>query len=73
MDYNNLFITCEQLTNDIEVKTSFLSFFACVIKEPLIISDMATTDMDLGMNGQEQQNRHNRGWYVPQQEGLEAY
>ena len=44
--YNNLFITCKQLTNDVEVKMSFSSFFAYVIKEPLTKCDMATNDKD---------------------------
>ena len=46
----------------------FPVFFDYVIKEPLTESDMAVTDMDVDMNGQEQQNGPNRGWYVPQQE-----
>ena len=34
---------------------------------------MATNDIDVDMNGQEQQSVLNRGCYVPQQEGVEAY
>ena len=51
----------EQLTNNIEVMTSFLSIFAYIIKELLTKSDMATNAMD----GQGQQDRPNRGWYMP--------
>ena len=50
MNYNNLFITLEQLTKDIEVMTSFLSIFAYFIKELLTKSDITTDDIDVDMN-----------------------
>ena len=55
------------------VQTSFSSFFAYVIKDPLTKHDIATNDMDENMNRQEQQNEPNRGWYAPKQEGVEVY
>ena len=42
-----------------------LSIFACIINEPLTKSDMVTNDMDVDMDGQGQENRPNRGWYIP--------
>ena len=44
MNYNNLFITCDQLTNDIEVQMSFQVSFAYIIKEPLTEIDMSAVD-----------------------------
>ena len=61
MNYNNLFITDEQMTNNIEVTTSFLSIFPYIIKELLTKSNMATNNMD----GQGQQDRPYRGKYMP--------
>ena len=63
--YNTVFTTCEQLTNDIEVVISFSIFFAYIINELLTESDMAANDMDVDMNGQEEQNRPNSGQYIP--------
>ena len=53
-------------------KNVISSFFAYIIKL-LTKSDMATNDTDIDKNGQEQQNEPNRGCYVPQQEGADAY
>ena len=66
----------EQLTNDIELKTSFSSFFDYVNRELLTECGMAAIDMDINMNGQEQWDRvslprPNRGGYAPQLEGEE--
>ena len=44
---------------------SFLSIFACVIKELLTKSDMATDDIDVDMEGQRQYNRPDEDWYFP--------
>ena len=62
MNHNNLLIMDEQLTNDIEVMTSFLSILAYIIKELLTKSDMATNDIDKDMSRQEQMER---SWYIP--------
>ena len=67
INYNNLFITCDQLT-DVEVKTSFQVFFACIIKE--LLTEKRHGYCSYGLRGLEQWNevspsRPDRGWYVP--------
>ena len=69
MNYNNLFITCEQMTNDVQVKTTFSGFFAYIIKELLTKSDMVTNDMDKDMNRQEQLNEPTEVGTSPNRKG----